>query len=208
MKLLALGLPSSPVCWAGSQAAHPSGCQSGCQSSSIACLLQKCVSSPHLIQPWLQPCLAEVWNTEQVWAVQTYRWTPGKLLLLLLLTAKPNLACGTNTFHSETARPRGAQGSIKCFFLPCSEHLLACSGGASGIIVGLVLSHWSRAIVLQDRPRKILHLLRGEQMNWQRRGSGCWFEGNSTAFVTYRIRCPSAEVPCSRVPEKWPTNNR
>lgn len=95
--------------------------------------------SAHLIQPCLALPLqnSETWSRSELFKLRDEPLE--SCCCCCCQQTKP--AHGTNTFHSETARPRGAQGSIKCFFLPCSEDLLACSGGASGIIVGLVLSH-------------------------------------------------------------------
>lgn len=105
MKLLALGLPSTRVCWAVSQAAHPSGSQSVCQavSQSVsppalpACprnvSAQLIPSSNGCSPAWLVPLQkSETPSRSEKRSVQTYRGTPRKLLLLL--TAKPNLLMG------------------------------------------------------------------------------------------------------------------
>lgn len=56
---------------------------------------------------------------------------------------RPNQTCLWDKTLSQwdCARLREAQGSIKYFCLLRPEDLLAHSGGASGIIVGTVLSH-------------------------------------------------------------------
>lgn len=134
------GAAQQPVC--------PSGCQSVCQSPSTACLLQN-VSAPltrdGCSPAWLVPLQrSETPSRAEQRSVQTYTWTPRKLLLL---TAKPNLPMGLTPSTLRLCQTQRSPSSTKCFFLPCSEDLLAWSGGASGIIVGSVLSHWSRAIV-------------------------------------------------------------
>lgn len=117
---------------------------------------------------------------------------------------RPNQTCSRDKMllQRDCASLREAQGSIKYLFHPCSEDLLAHSGGASGIIIGTVLPRCLQSYCPVLTKKDSSCLVRGKQMNWQRRGSGCQSEGTKglpshcvCPLVTYRTHIiPSVEA--------------